>query len=238
MSATLLLIGVVFLALVVPAAIRSRRASVRVSVGGFERAMDSLRQPPSGGAGTRAVMVPRDADRLALSPHTAERRDADDTADPHRARLDAGPGRPQPQRSGGKPRPDEPPGDDARVVAVAPPDGEDPLMVRRRATFTRMVTMVGALFVAAVFLRGILWWLFLGAVAVIAGYAVVLRRYKVQRDEARIVVRELQVEGLAPRRRRTEPLAVGGEDFFPPTEPPDAGPKQTASSVRVRRWDA
>lgn len=61
-EALLLLLILGWAAVLLPSAIRSRRKSTLASVGGFERAMDVLRNRPDG----RHVMVPRDADRAGV----------------------------------------------------------------------------------------------------------------------------------------------------------------------------
>lgn len=125
------------------------------------------------------------------------------------------------------------PDDPARIVARpvpgadAPglaPRGEDPVIARRRLWFVRSLLACLATLGLALLLQGTAWLLFAGTVAATAAYVVALRRLKLQRDEARAVVRELDL--------RDQPLAtsgqvaVGGEDAW-----------VGSGSVRLRRWD-
>lgn len=67
MNEALVLLVLVWAVLLLPSAIRSRNASPHATVGGFERAMDVLRNSPTPRAdrGTgRPVMVPGDAGRI------------------------------------------------------------------------------------------------------------------------------------------------------------------------------
>jgi len=125
------------------------------------------------------------------------------------------------------------PGDPARIVArpahdAAPalggPPTEDPVIARRRAWFVRALLVCVLTFGFALLLQGAAWLLFLGALAATGAYVLALRRLKQQRDEAREVVRELDL--------RDQPLAdagqvaVGGEEAW-----------VGSGSVRLRRWD-
>jgi hypothetical protein len=136
------------------------------------------------------------------------------------------------QRRGGGRRlmvPDDP----ARIVArpahegspaVTAPPSEDPVVTRRRTWFVRALLACVATLGLALLLQGAAWLLFLGTTAATAAYVAVLRRLKQQRDQARAVVRELDL--------RDQPLAtagqvaVGGEEAW-----------VGSGSVRLRRWD-
>jgi hypothetical protein len=59
----LMLLALVWVALLIPSALRSRSASPHITVGGFERAMDVLRTE-SRGRGGRELLVPSDAGRI------------------------------------------------------------------------------------------------------------------------------------------------------------------------------
>ncbi|MFP4149446.1 MAG: hypothetical protein ACLFUG_09795 [Nitriliruptoraceae bacterium] len=125
------------------------------------------------------------------------------------------------------------PGDPARIVA-RPVHGavtshgddrrEDPVIARRRLWFVRALLACAATFVLALLVQGAAWLGFLGALVATAAYTVALRRLKLQRDQARAVVRELDL--------RDQPLAaagqvaVGGEEAW-----------VGSGSVRLRRWD-
>lgn len=125
--------------------------------------------------------------------------------------------------------PDDPARIVARPVHDATPDldggpAEDPVIARRRSWFVRALLTCVLTFGFALLLQGAAWLLFLGTVAATAAYVVALRRLKQQRDEARAVVRELDL--------RDQPLAevgqvaVGGEEAW-----------VGSGSVRLRRWD-
>jgi cyanate lyase len=104
------------------------------------------------------------------------------------------------------------------------PTQEDPIIIRRRSRFFRALIATGATLVLAVAIGGWLW----AALAVVAGgtgcYVAILRHLKLQNDEARRVVRELDLtrEEVAATPR----VAVGG-----------GGQEFEHSSVRLRRWD-
>lgn len=137
------------------------------------------------------------------------------------------------QRRGGGGRRLMVPDDPARIVArpaydgspaVTAPSAEDPVVTRRRAWFVRALLACVATLGFALLVQGAAWLLFLGTVAATAAYVAVLLRLKQQRDQARAVVRELDL--------RDQPLAtagqvaVGGEEAW-----------VGSGSVRLRRWD-
>jgi hypothetical protein len=65
----LVLLVLVWAAMLVPSALRSRNTSPHATVGGFERAMEVLRSDTSRGSGLgREVFVPRDAGRIVERP--------------------------------------------------------------------------------------------------------------------------------------------------------------------------
>ena len=101
----------------------------------------------------------------------------------------------------------------------------DPVIERRRVWFVRLVAAAAvSVVLALVFNTAPVWFLAVGVSAALVGYAGVLRRLKLQRDEARHVVEELN---LAAQRRpeREFKQAVGGGD------------EAAAAGVRLRRWD-
>ncbi|MCC5949498.1 MAG: hypothetical protein JJT89_13695, partial [Nitriliruptoraceae bacterium] len=71
--------------------------------------------------------------------------------------------------------------------------GRDPVVARREAWFVRSLIATGASFLAAVLVGGYLWTLFAVVFLVSLGYVAVLRHLKLQRDEARRVVAELDL---------------------------------------------
>lgn len=176
MNEAIVLLVLLWAVVLVPGAVRSRRTSPHHTVGGFERAMDVLRNKPSVG---RELLVPRDAGRIV-------------TREVNRS---------------------EPTGPYRR---------EDPVTLRRRSWFVRLLAGTGATFLLAVVFGGWLWLPFVAALLVSGGYIALLRHLKLQRDEARRVVREIDLrDGEEEAVGRTaEPVAAGG------------------GAVRLRRWDA
>ena len=112
-----------------------------------------------------------------------------------------------------------------RDVNRAEPQGpyrrEDPVTARRRSWFVRLLAGTGATLLLALLLGGWLWLPFLTAALVSGGYTALLRHLKLQRDEARRVVREIDLrdrdEVISPE--VPQPVASGG------------------GAVRLRRWD-
>lgn len=72
MNEALVLLVLVWAALLLPGALRSRNTSPHATVGGFERAMDVLRSEVRRPATGRQVMVPGDAGRIVERPNTGE----------------------------------------------------------------------------------------------------------------------------------------------------------------------
>lgn len=207
-EALLLLLILGWAAVLLPSAIRSRRRSTLASVGGFERAMDVLRNRPD----ERQVMVPRDADRA------------------NRIVL----GREGQQVATA-----------AREIGVAHrlPSRQTALLERRRQLFLRVLAADGLLLVLAAVFGGIFWTMFLLGAGVLGGYATLLRHYKVERDQARQVVRTIDIrEFEEPTQAEQELLAVGAEPFreryegLQVAKRPDE-PWEPQSGVRIRRWN-
>lgn len=125
------------------------------------------------------------------------------------------------------------PADPARIVArpvddrIEPPAAvaaEDPVIARRRVWFLRSLAACVLTFGLALLLQGAAWLVFLATLSATAAYVAVLRRLKQQRDEARSVVRQLDLrEGVAGDAGQ---VAVGGEDTW-----------VGSGTVRLRRWD-
>lgn len=179
MNEALILLVLLWAALLVPSALRSRTGSPHVTVGGFERAMDVLRSSPKGSekGNGRQLLVPGDAGRIVDHDGIAAAEE------------------PRPYRR------------------------EDPRIEARRAWFLRaLVGTVATVALAAVF-GGLLWVVAVLSAAATGGYVTLLRRWKVQADQARSVVRRLEAD--ARPRRETVGAAVGDH----------------AGSVRLRRWD-
>lgn len=130
------------------------------------------------------------------------------------------------------------PGDAATIVGDRERRRQQ-VIARRRAWFVRLLVATIALAPFALFLGGVAWVAFLGGAAALAGYAVLLRRWKIQADQAAEVVRELPDidEEVVVEQR----MVAGGEDVaaippgYAPIEPED--PWQDHGTVRIRRWD-
>jgi hypothetical protein len=188
-----------------PSAIRSRRTSAHVTVGGFERAMDVLRNRPPG----RELLVPRDAGRIVESYGSGVA-----TAAP----------------SGEQPRRDVSPRAEHRRYVLA----------RRRQLFSRMLGATAVLFALAVIVQGAAWTLALLSFGVTVAYAAVLRRWKLQRDEAAEVVRTIRTTDRREAADRAQLAHAVGEtptfgELQVATRPDD--PWQPRAGVRIRRWD-
>jgi hypothetical protein len=171
----LVVLVLLWAALLIPSALRSRTGSPHVTVGGFERAMDVLKTPAQRSTG-RELLVPGDAGRIV--DHVG---------------ID--------------------PAEDPRPVRR-----EDPRVEARRTWFLRLLAGTGVSVALAVVFGGALLW----AVAILSllatgTYVALLRRWKLQADQVRSVVRKLESDA-APR--QVPVGAAVGE-----------------SSVRLRRWD-
>jgi hypothetical protein len=166
-SEAIVLLVLLWAVLLVPGALRSRNSSPHVTVGGFERAMDVLRNEGRGTGVDRQLLVPRDAGRIVG-------RDVDGT------------------------------------VRSIPLRHEDPIVAQRRSWFVRAIAGTAVAFVLAVAIGGWMWLPFLLTGAGTGGYAALLRHLKVQRDEARRVVRELDLHQVAGH-EVPERAAVGAE---------------------------
>ncbi|MEX0835809.1 MAG: hypothetical protein WD010_06940, partial [Nitriliruptor sp.] len=163
-------------ALLVPSALRSRTGSPHATVGGFERAMDVLKTSPQRSNG-RQLMVPGDAGRIV---------------------------------------------DHHGIVAAEQPKPyrrEDPRVEARRVWFLRLVAGTVVSLVLAVIFGGVLWGVALLAVAATGAYVALLRRWKLQADQVRSVVRELEAD--VDQQKVLVGAAVG----------------ENAGTVRLRRWD-
>jgi hypothetical protein len=116
-----------------------------------------------------------------------------------------------------------------RDEPVGPYRREDPVTARRRTWFVRLLAGTGATFLLAVAFGGWLWLPFVLVGLVAGGYTALLRHLKIQRDEARRVVREIDLRDRA--------RAVADERHEPRghEEPVAAA---SGGAVRLRRWDA
>jgi hypothetical protein len=174
----LVLLVLLWAALLVPSALRSRTGSPHQTVGGFERAMDVLRSQPQSGSHGRQLLVPGDASRIV---------------------------------------------DHAGIEAVEEPKPykrEDPRVEARRIWFLRLVTGTVVSLALATAFGGVLWVVALLSAAATGTYVALLRRWKLQADEVRSVVRKLEAESAEHR------VPVG------------AAVGENVGTVRLRRWDA
>ena len=114
------------------------------------------------------------------------------------------------------------------------------LLARRRALFVRLLGATVGTFVLAVAVGGLLWPLFVTTALALGGYVGLLRHFKVEADQARDVVRTIDVtDGRADEwddQVARQPLAVGAESIQVATRPDE--PWAPQSSVRIRRWEA
>lgn len=131
---------------------------------------------------------------------------------------------------------------DASVIVGDRERRRQEIVERRRRLFVRLLIATGATLPFAAFLGGAAWFVFLGSAGVLTGYAVLLRRWKLQADQAAEVVRHLpdldEVERPAEPGARTAPIAAGGEPPVPDFQVAD-GPDERwpeTSSVRIRHW--
>lgn len=199
MNEALVLLVLVWAAVLVMGAVRARNASPHATVGGFERAMEVLRNEAGG--------VSHPPGTVVSGAGGWDRGDSSSAFDP----------------------------------ATTWRSSEDPVVARRRSWFLRALAVTGVTFVVALIGGGRLWLVFLVSVLLTAGYATVLRHLKLQRDEARRVVRDLELR-RAPRAEHgvaTQADAVGfgtGAYAAAPMVYED-GVAWESSSVRLRRWD-
>lgn len=225
MNEALVLLLLLWAVLLIPGALRSRRSSPHATVGGFSRAMDVLRaRPDTGRDGQgRQVMVPVDASRIVERDQAlhAVRHDA---AGPG----DAGGSVPETNGDAAARSASEPVGTARGTARGATPAGEDPLVARRRAWFLRLVVGSAVTLVLAVAVGNWMWLAFVVVAAVTAGYTALLRHLKLQHDQARRVVRDLDLPA------RSAAHASGTRERVDATA---SGEVAVGSTVRLRRWD-
>lgn len=124
------------------------------------------------------------------------------------------------------------------------------VVARRRTMFVRLLVATIGTFALAVVVGGLLWPMFVTTAMALGGYVAMLRHFKLEADEARAVVRTIDLtsheQAPEPDVHYREPVAVGAEPFgvaphadtqFQVATRPDT-PWQPQSSVRIRRWDA
>src|SRR5690606_2768214 len=120
------------------------------------------------------------------------------------------------------------------------PGRRSELLARRRTMFVRLLGATAVTFVAAVVVGGLLWPLFVTTAVGFGTYVAMLRHYKLEADQARAVVRTIDLDAHEPVYEddawHREPVAVGAEGVAVASRPDE--PWAPQSSVRIRRWDA
>lgn len=197
----LVLVVLLWAVLLIPSALRSRTSSSpHVTVGGFQRAMDVLKASPSSSPSSPSAPASRGVGRRLLVPGEASR--IVEHQDPAMRSRSAR-------------------GDDAVPPPLVSSTREDPTISARRVWFLRLIGgTIGSLLVAIVAGGALLWTVALVAFASTGAYVALLRRWKLQQDQVRDVVRELEVppaEGQVPA-----DMAAGGE--------------RGGAAIRLRRW--
>lgn len=119
------------------------------------------------------------------------------------------------------------------------------LLARRRQLFVRLLATTAVTFVLAVVVGGLLWPVFVTTTIALAVYVGMLRHFKLEADQARDVVRTIDLAaheseaaeaGWSPYEQDRQPVAVGAESVQVVTRPDE--PWAPNSSVRIRRWEA
>jgi hypothetical protein len=117
------------------------------------------------------------------------------------------------------------------------------VLERRRRIFVRLMATTGVIFPFAVFVGGAFWMLLVASSGALAVYAGLLRRWKLQADQAAEVVRELpdvEVAREVAEEHQGARVAAGaeigaGHGLQTATHPDD--PWAPQSGVRIRRFD-
>lgn len=126
-----------------------------------------------------------------------------------------------------------------RAGMPSTPRRESPVLARRRAMFSRLVVATVAMALLAVAFRGVFVTLFLVTGTVLGCYVALLRHYKLEREQAREVVRTIDLRPHEPAmEREAEPVAVGAGHYggVQVATRPDQ-PWEPHTGVRIRRWD-
>lgn len=136
------------------------------------------------------------------------------------------------------------PGDAGRIVtglsnepverpagSGGPARAEDPVIARRRSWFLRLLAATGLGLVLAVAVGGWLWLPFVMVALVTGGYVALLRHLKLQHDQARRVVADLELRRDGAPAEAHEPQRAVGDGLVAPSGDTAIG------TVRLRRWD-
>lgn len=119
----------------------------------------------------------------------------------------------------------EPTAHGSAPAATYAPRGEDPVVARRRSWFLRLLAGTAGGLLLVIAFGGWLWLPFTMLVLVTGGYVALLRRLKLQHDQARQVVRDLALRLPEEPRLEEQP------------EPADGTSGLAVGTVRLRRWD-
>lgn len=121
----------------------------------------------------------------------------------------------------------------------------DPVLALRRRILVRLCASTAAAMLLAVVAGGFLWSIAVVCVAALGGYVALLRRWKLQREQAREVVRTLRTDRRGPAIEIDAPVAHAVGEVAPPlggwgdlqvaTAPNE--PWRHGSGVRIRRWE-
>lgn len=134
-----------------------------------------------------------------------------------------------------------------RPATVAPAAGvrQDPLMAQRRRVLVRLSAGTVLTVLLALIVGGFLWTVAFLSVCALGGYVALLRRWKLQRDQAREVVRMLRTDQRLHEAEETAPVAHavgevphaadGWGGLQVATAPDQAW--ESGTGVRIRRWD-
>lgn len=110
------------------------------------------------------------------------------------------------------------------------------IVERRRRAFIRILAASGLTLPGVIVVGGAAWLLFAMTVTALGAYVVLLRRWKLQADEAAEVVRQLPGLGEDEPDREDRLVAVGYSHGLQVATSPDE-PWTPQASVRIRRWE-
>ena len=121
----------------------------------------------------------------------------------------------------------------------------DPVLALRRRILTRLSVSTVVAVLLAVVVGGFLWSVAVVCLAGLGGYVALLRRWKLQREQAREVVRMLRTARRDHEAAAEAPIAhavgevsqpLGGWDGLQVATAPNE-PWRQGSGVRIRRWE-
>ena len=135
---------------------------------------------------------------------------------------------------------------DAPVVVryEQPPARIDAVLARRRRTLARLGAGTAVAVLLALIGGGLLWTVAVVSLGALGGYVALLRRWKLQREQAREVVRMLRTSQRRHEAETVKPVAhavgevphIGGWDDLQVATAPDE-PWRQGAGVRIRRWE-